>query len=171
MTGRVDAAHTQALVREWYRQGWSTQAIADASGVSRPTVTNLLRAALPRCYTTTRDAIAGLTRPLLHRHAVMVPATATTRRVQHLQWCGWPQTVIAEEVGIAQHSVSNLAQGVNLTVTTYLERKVERVFDRMWRRDGGDIRSKKHARRQGWLPVTVWDDINDPYAVPQEVAA
>lgn len=171
MTSLVDARNTHLMVRKWFTRGWTLQAIADASGVSRTTVANLLNFSMTNCSATTRDAIAGLTRPLLHRHAVMVPALATQRRVRHLQWCGWPQRLIADRVGISKPSVSDLVNGKTVCVTKYVERKVERVFEDMWQTDGGDVRSKKHARRQGFVPITAWSDIHDPCEQPKEVAA
>lgn len=158
----VDGTSARKVAQVWFDRGWSIRAIAAAAGISRTTVADLVHGTRDQFESDVVDAVLGVTRELLVRHADLVPAVATRRRIQHMQVCGWSQGWIAEQAGITQSAVSLIARGDTHMVSPYLELQIERLSGRVGWRDGGTTRTKRNARRQRWRLATDWADIHDP---------
>lgn len=98
----------------------------------------------------------------------MKPSIGTVRRLQALGWCGWTRADIARVAGV-QLTYS----GQHVTDAT--AEAVARAYDLLWDVQPPDTfdntQARRAARRLGWAPPLAWDDIDDPDATPQGVAA
>lgn len=109
-----------------------------------------------------------------------VDATGTRRRIQALRLMGWMGEEIAAESGWK----SPQAVWVLLERETVTKRTAERIsvtYKRLWDRwlagehreeahGGVRRRSIEQAKRKGWVPGAVWDDIDDPNERPRGLA-
>lgn len=102
----------------------------------------------------------------------IIDATAARRITQGLACHGYTADEIAAESGVSVRTVYALQSGENTTITS---RKDEALRDLAQRvkvdqpRTGYTAsRAKSAARRNGWVPLTAWDDdtLDDPNAEP-----
>lgn len=111
----------------------------------------------------------------------MVPAEGVQRRLAALIATGWTRVQLAGLLGCSTENVNLLvkkAPGDTVRVVT-LER-VREVYDRAWQGPpptenrfvaAAQIRARREARRNGWVPPLGWDDdeIDDPAATPYRI--
>lgn len=99
--------------------------------------------------------------------------TGTRRRLQALVAAGWPQTRIAERIGIQNFNTT--IRG-DQPVCASTARAAIALYDQLWRADPRDhgvrdyvvARTRRIAAEHRWAPVGAWDDdtIDDPAAFP-----
>ncbi|ORA25201.1 hypothetical protein [Mycobacterium aquaticum] len=93
-----------------------------------------------------------------------ISAIGTRRRLQALGAIGWPQRVIARELGVVQSRMKALGQQDFVTARVALA--VMEVFDRLAMKPGPSEQSRRRAAASGWVPPLAWEDIDDPDEVP-----
>jgi hypothetical protein len=102
-----------------------------------------------------------------------VPAYRIQRRVEALQALGWPLRKIAAEAGVTHNHMTDLRK--------FAWRSTFEAIDGAYRRlsmtfppettageKSGVVRTRNHARRNGYAPPLAWDDIDDPDETPAE---
>lgn len=106
-----------------------------------------------------------------------VDATGTRRRIQALTVLGWPQSVLAERLGMERSNINSITRNrTHVEVATALA--VRSLYDELWNqrppeRDRRERWAASIARNlaaeRGWAPPLAWDDetIDDPTAEPQ----
>lgn len=178
----VNAEPVRTHVRQLMAYGLGWERIASQAGVSRGTVEKLLygaayRGAGPskRIRPETADKILAL-QPAAGRLAsgIGTGATGTHRRLQALVAAGWPQTRLAERLGMHRANFGRTIRNPHVHMST--ERAVRDLYDELWRTDPRDhgvtdrwySHARRHARDNHWAPVGCWDDdtIDDPAAFP-----
>ena len=93
-----------------------------------------------------------------------VDATGTARRIQALVAMGWPQSLIAAELGTAQNAVSAMALRQKVTAERAIA--VRELFGRWAMTPGPSNVSRTRARSKGWVTILGWNDIDDPDETP-----
>ncbi len=93
-----------------------------------------------------------------------VDATGTSRRIQALVAMGWPQSLIAAELGTAQTAIAAMAQRDKVTAERAIA--VRELFGRWAMTPGPSKLSRTRARAKGWVTILGWDDIDDPTETP-----
>lgn len=101
-----------------------------------------------------------------------VDRTGTSRRLRALAALGWNRTFLAERLGISVRSLRNL-QGEQdprqrRTVTRTTADRVAALYEQLSATPGEFKRTRDLARRAGWAPPLLWEDvdIDDPTAKP-----
>jgi hypothetical protein len=104
-----------------------------------------------------------------------VPPHGTRRRLQGLVFVGWPPPVLAAALGMRLQQVHGLLNRERDGVAVRTAGRVEALFAELWDqrpeehgvRHAAAVRARALAYGHGWAPPAVWDDLDDPYAVPQ----
>ena len=167
-------AHLQPLVDA----GWGYHVIADAAGVSRGTVLNVMRQRRRTVKAGTATALLDLTWAHLAQHrdaAERTPVDGSRRRVEALWWLGYTNQQIADAAGLHDSTITRLLRGHYRTVTATTAAGVDRAFRALWDKparatdwvSARTIRAQQaEAQRRGYVSPLAWDDIDDPDETP-----
>ncbi len=110
------------------------------------------------------------------RSGVYRDGTGTRRRLRALVVAGWTSKSLADRMGKSQQYVCYLLAGDGTgQVSLRVEGEVRRLFRELFAVDPvaagvspyWSAQARASARRKGWHPIAVWDDVEDPDAVPQ----
>jgi hypothetical protein len=105
-----------------------------------------------------------------------VPAYRVTRRVEALQALGWSLRRIAAEAGVTYNHLAEYGYDRDAVYADHFE-KIDAAYRRLCMtlppedtpgQRSGAQRTRSHARRNGFLPPLVWDDIDDPAEQPTD---
>lgn len=93
-----------------------------------------------------------------------VPALGTVRRLQALAAIGWPQTVMADRLGMTQSMLGNRMGRTHVTAKTAA--MIADLFTELQSVPGPSQISRQRAIAKGWEPPFAWDEesIDDPSA-------
>ncbi len=179
---RVDPARARGHVEALLAAGVTVSQIQNRSGVNRSTIRTLVgvfpnRPALGKISPLTESRLLAVHGDLVgdEEHGI-IRSTGTSRRLQALVANGWPQVVLARQLGRKLQHVRPAIHGEKpIYMATY--RSVVKLYDRLWDQPpptstGAQVRSasraRTYARTRGWVPPLAWDDdtIDDPAAVP-----
>lgn len=166
--GPVDAAPVVEHIASLRQQGMSVRAIATAAGLSEATVAPLAYPdthsdARRRVSVYTARAILAVT-PAQAPEWAWLPNVGVRRRIEALQWMGWPLSAIATELGVSVASISATKQQERVSVGK--ARRIDAVFRRLCMTPGPDRRTRTWAQKQGHVGPLAWDDIDDPDEAP-----
>lgn len=183
---RVDAVPVRAHVLLLCSQGLDLRAIADAAGVGRTTVAELVHGRkgsteddhagevlerIPRRTAERILAVSGEESTLAAR--VSVDARGTRRRIQALVARGWCLSRIAGALDVQPSNLTVLLERDRVRLGT--KRRVADLYERLWnvtppRQSSRDAASYSRAidmaRSRSWLPPMAWDDIDTDEAPP-----
>lgn len=101
-----------------------------------------------------------------------VDRTGTSRRLRALAALGWNRAGLAERLGISVRSLRNLQSEQDprqrRTVTRTTADRVAALYEQLSATPGEFTRTRDLARRSGWAPPLLWEDvdIDDPNARP-----
>lgn len=175
----VDATACRTHIRRLMAQGMGWKRVAAAAGVSESTVYPILYGVgwpgddyyrPPRKQVTraTHEAIMAV--QLDVAPGTPVDARGVRRRLQALVAIGWPQSRLAERLGMTPGNLQRVMHAENVLHRT--AQMTRNLYDELWDSEptaansyeaGGIVRAKRHARQAGWPPPMGWDDIDlDP---------
>jgi hypothetical protein len=103
----------------------------------------------------------------LHGVSRLINSTGTTRRIHALMAIGWSAADQAQAAGWPHPNfVLNICARQSVRRAT--ARKVAAMYDLLSMTPGPNERTRKYAKRVGYLPPLAWDDetIDDPNALP-----
>ncbi|TXJ78576.1 hypothetical protein E2C11_16345 [Streptomyces lavendulae] len=126
--------------------GWTNGEIADAAGVDRRTIHNILHEYVAHTHRPTADSILRL-RP--ENAPNRVPIIGTVRRIQALAVMGWPISQIGDLAGIRGTQVNELMAGRRKRIPRAQAEAVDRVFRERWMQPGPNVRTRTIAARNG----------------------
>lgn len=163
-------AHTVTdHIRDLRARGMSVAAIATAAGLANSTVAPL---AYPDTHSARRRTVSPHTaRALLAVHPdqsppwAHIPNVGTRRRIEALQWMGWPLSEIAARLGVTTASVSATKRQPRVTVAK--ADRIDAVYRQLAMSIGPDLKTRTWARKSGYVSPLAWDDIDDPAERPQ----
>ena len=167
--GRRPADRARQHVAALRRLGWTYEQIADTAGTSSWVPHQLATGGTRTLRLESEQAI--LTVPLVpqgsHRGT---DGTGTYRRVEALQWMGWPMAEIARRVGVATYTLTTL-RSRREPVSFRVGRAVADVYECLSTVPGPSPQTATKARRRGYAPPLAWDDdsIDDSAARPNGV--
>jgi hypothetical protein len=130
-----------------------------------------------RIRSATRDRIMGLRITDYDRlpDRATVPADGTRRRVQALNYNGWPTSWVANQIGMIDTNLGTALKKTHLSAKT--ARLIKHLYDDYWSTpapEGVDHYTKSAraktialAKRRGYAPPLAWDDIDNPDEQPQ----
>ncbi|MFP8944752.1 hypothetical protein ACLIYM_25415 [Streptomyces fenghuangensis] len=180
----VDAEPIRAHVRMLMSYGIGWQRTARLAGVSNGGLSRLLYGTYggdrpyppsKRVRTATADKILAV-KPSFDNLAPnrRVDGTGTRRRLQALVAIGWPQTRLAQQLGISTGQLWRDIHGGAVRAAT--ARAVRGLYDQLWNVDPASRGVPKQctdmalatASTHGWAPPAAWDDdyIDSPAARP-----
>lgn len=152
----MDATPLRKRLKLFTNAGYSVAAVARAVDLPAPTLYCIESGQTRRCTPVIAERVMNVTAGEVKRTSVLLDATPTVQRLQHLMVMGWTQTAISAEAGISQALVSLLLLG-GQKVTPETEILVHRCFKRLWQVDGGSARARAHALRRGYQSIMAWD--------------
>lgn len=184
----VDAAPVLEHLEHLRRTGIGLRPLAAASGVSRRALQRLTSRtpkAHPSPHSDSGRGRGSSSRPptkvlrttaeaILAVHTVepapsaLVPEIGTRRRLQALVALGWPQTLIAHELGVEVTNLSRMVHGRCKHVTAARATEVDELYTRWEMTPGPSSRARAQAARYRWAPPLAWDEhaLDDPAATP-----
>lgn len=185
-TQLTDAEPVREHVRALMAAGLGWKRVADAAGVSRSTLGNMLygrmrdgrrEAPKRRVRRVVADKLLAVGMPTLDDLGgrQLVDATGTRRRLQALSALGWSNVKLAARLGMTPSNYGKTVQSARI----YAEhaREVRELYDELSTQlpepasgydAAGIARVKAAAERNRWAPPMAWDDdlIDDPRAEP-----
>lgn len=161
LRGYVDPADSRERLTLLRSRGVTRAMIAD-SGVSRFGQHCIETNA--RIRRLTEAAVFAIPIPPPVPSNAPVDATGTRRRIQGLVALGWPQSMIAAELGTKQNAVSAMTRRDYVTSASAIS--VRKLFAQWSMTLGPSEISRTRAKAVGWLPPLAWDDIDDPNEIP-----
>lgn len=175
----ADADDVRAHLRNLHRH-IAYDTVADLAGVPRRAIWAILygqkgKPQPTRVRTTTAQKLYAVTADLdrLPGH-VRITAVGSSRRLQALAVRGWSSRQVSERMGVPRWQVERLLTDA-VIVAVEQARAVRAVTARLFDQDPPQTtRAERHsvslvrnrAKRNGWVPLAAWDDIDDPDAVP-----
>ncbi len=167
----VDAAAVREHVQGLLDAGATVARVAASAGVDRTCVRRLVglqrgHGASRKLQPATAVALLGVSREDFDDLDLVgdrVSAAGTLRRLQALRALGWPETVLAQRLG-----VKRLRLGQGGWVRRRVARAVRELYDELSMTPGPSQRTRARAVRAGLVPPLAWDDdeLDDPGAVP-----
>lgn len=97
----------------------------------------------------------------------LVPSIGTARRLQSLVASGFRKVYLGHRLGISDQRLHQLIQPWRPYVTRATEARVKALFGELDGTDGGSKYARTVARRNGWVDLSAWDDVNDPSEQPK----
>lgn len=182
----------RAHLRELMAAGMGWKRIAQAAGVRSSTVYPILYGKYvddplhPEHRPPRKQVRRDVAEKLLAVHLDLAPGglidgTGTRRRLQALIAIGWPQSRLAQMLGMTPASLSKVIHS-EMSVRKSTAAAVKSLYEDRWhggpqtpdaRSQGIIAASKRLAALKGWAPPMAWDDdeIDDPAARPHCVDA
>lgn len=99
----------------------------------------------------------------------MVPSTGARRRLRALSWLGWPQQLLADEMGVTASQFTRIVSGRRMILQVKTHRTVCRAFEERHLTWGPSKRAAALARRKNWAGPWAWDNIDNPQEHPKGV--
>ena len=165
--GRRDPGPARDHVRKLRCLGWTYRQIAEAAGIADGVPHHVDAGVSVWLFPESEQAILSV--PLEPRESRRgVDGTGTYRRYEALQWMGWPEAMIAAEVGVAVGSLSTMRKRGD-RVSYRLARAMAELFERWSATLGPSRQTATKARKRGYASPWAWDDIDDPRARPSGV--
>jgi len=175
-SGRTDAAPVREHMLMLMGNGFSDRSIAKAATVARSTLRKIIDGQNGRVLKATAEKILNV-QPGIDALGddCQVDSTGTVRRLQALVAVGWPQSRIADQVGMGAGNFQTLLKSPTVRVRT--AKKVSDLYDSLWDKtpvatssfeSAAITRARNAAAARGWLPPMAWDDdaIDDPAVNP-----
>ena len=164
MYRRTSAAVAWLALDDMIERGWSTDAIASATGVSFGTI----RATLMERREGFRRNFQPTTARKIVQHGVptsgFVPATGPMRKARALCRVGWTGDELAERYGLRRTSLGVLIMGRHPKVLAVLAVQIDRAYADLAGAVGPSWRAAQRAQKAGWAPPYAWGgvDLDDP---------
>jgi len=156
------AVHVQRLLDA----KWDRQEIADAAGVARKTVFNILNSTRPTVQINTAQALLKL-RP--QDAPSWRPALGAMRRLRALSAMGWPLWWTAEQIGMSETGIRDISCGRTQIIDRRRFEAIDRIYRQYGIRVGPSEAARTTARAKQWVTAAAWDDIDDPNDQPHNV--
>lgn len=160
---RVSSEDAWKAIDHLVRRGWTGQAIASATGVSRRSVEGALtelrvhgRRTLFGPTTTARLIAYG------HPTAGQVGAYAARRRLQGLAVQGWDVRLLAARYGIGESTIASIRAGGTDRIGVHMNDRVTAATADIGMAIGPSVQARQNADRKGWVGLLAWNDIDDP---------
>ena len=163
LRGYVDATPARERLALLRSRGVTVKSLA-AYGLSSFGVRRIETAPRIRGLTEAKVFAVPLPACAVIRSMAHVDGVGTARRIKALGVMGWPQSVIAVELGTKQWAVS--AMLYRPRVTSDMAARVAELYDRWSMTVGPSSASARKALAAGWFPPLAWDDIDDPASEP-----
>lgn len=167
----VDATPVLEHIESLLDTGIGIRTLAAASGISSRTLQRLLsrrndsEPVTVRSYTATALLAVRTVQPA---PCALVDAIGTRRRLQALVAMGWPQKVIAHELGMVSTNIGRIVHGRSEKVTAAKASAVTDLYTRWEMTPGPSTRARALAIAHHWIPPLGWEenDLDDPHATP-----
>lgn len=160
-----DLAAVRTHLLELREAGMGIKAIAQAAGVGRSRISEIVAGKAQRVTHRVADALLAVTPD----QRLQLPPHGVARRLQALNALGYPTRLLAAEVGTTQEVICDHLRAERKYVLAPTDRRVRDVYDRLCMTPGPSEISAKIARRNGYAPPLAWDDIDDPNEQPEGV--
>ena len=157
-----DMAAVRAHLLELREAGMGIKAIAQAAGVGRSRVGEIITGKAQRVTHRVADALLAVTPD----QRLQLPPHGVTRRLRALNALGYPTRLLAAEVGTTQEVICDHLRAERKYVLAPTDRRVRETYDRLCMTPGPSEVSAKIARRNGYAPPLAWTDIDDPDEQP-----
>ncbi|MCX5176763.1 hypothetical protein [Streptomyces virginiae] len=99
-------------------------------------------------------------------HTPRVPVVGTARRIQAMAYQGWAIKHTAPAAGCSWSYFFEILRGDYTTMPREIAEAVEQLARKLNGTTGPSGQSRAAARRNGWVPLAAWDNIDDPADEP-----
>lgn len=177
----VDAEPVRGWVRELMAVGIGWQQVAALADVSKATVANLIYGDPRRGNAPSKRIRPETARRLLavskdpSNIVKWVDAVGSCRRLRAMAVNGWTMKALASRCSLADQTLGDIASGRRAQIWASTAQEIRSLFTQMWNKQPpeGTLRERRAAgiarsiaKRNGWMPVGAWDDIDNPDAIP-----
>lgn len=164
--GYRDAEPARRHVAALRDLGWTYVQIAEAAGVSAWVPHQLHTGGTRQLWPESEAAVLAV--PLAPQASYRgVDGTGTYRRLQALQWMGWPLAEIGRRLGLRPFTLTTMRhRGEPVSYRVALA--MTGLYGELSHRTGPSQQTATKARRRGYAPPAAWDyvDMDDPSAEP-----
>lgn len=146
--------HVKILLAAGFRQ----VEIERATGVSHPSLNNILHNPEKKIHRATEEAILGTSQGDVYDHCREVPTTVPTRMVRALTRLGWGPGEIARMATVSVMTVRTIRDNPRPRIQRETAELIGAAYDRMvlMPQPGGDYANqmREYARDKGWAAPT-----------------
>lgn len=164
MYRRVDSRPVLAHLERLRALGWTWDLMSQRAGLGPHTASNVFK----RGTVSFAVAEAILALPLEEARPALrlLDPTGTRRRVEALNFLGWPRRALEARMGMGVCALSKILREGRVTSRT--ARLVSDLYDELNAQQGPNRRVADEAKAAGYQPPAAWDycDIDDPKAKP-----
>jgi hypothetical protein len=149
--------------------GWTYGTISEVAKISTFIPHKLASGATRRVLRETEEKILAL--PLVYHPSTRgVDGTGTYRRLEALQWMGWPMSIIGAALGLKTYTLSTM-RGRREPVSYRVALAAKVLYARCSHLEGPSKQTATKAKARGYAPPAAWDEdtIDDPAAKPRGV--
>lgn len=164
----VDATAARTHLEHLRRHGHGRVTIGRQAGVHPSTIHRIVTGRRTAIHAHVEARILAVTTV----QTALVDATGARRRLQALVADGWPQTVLAEQIGWKVNNLTLVVSGSRRQLQPATYRAIYDLYARLAGTPGPDTyggrRARTYAAKRGWPACDFWDDdaIDDPQAGP-----
>jgi hypothetical protein len=171
-TGRYgyrDATKVKQHLGELRALGWTYEQIAAAAGVSTWVPHKLVTGRQDRLLHESETALLAVPAVLRASYRPTSPV-GTYRRVEALQWLGWPMAHIAERVGLKPYTLTTMRYH-GKAVSYRVALAVKELYGELSHLPGPSKQTATKAKARDCAPPMAWDDetIDNPTARPRGI--
>jgi hypothetical protein len=169
--GHRDASKVRAHVLALRELGWTYTQIAKEAEVSTWVPHKVATGAQQRVLEESERSILSLRLERYGSHRG-VDGTGTFRRVEALQWMGWPLNGIGTRIGLKPYTLNTLRWRKE-PVSYRVAHAIAVLYDELSHLPGPSKQTATKAKNRGYAPPAAWDEdtIDDPAAKPAGVRA
>lgn len=171
LTRLVDARASRRHLEALEQCGWTTTAVAKATGVPASTL-HRIRKGQPRIKRIWATKVLKFIGDALPAHTTrtgrgaLIRNTGAVRRVQALLALGWSHGEIRRLSGV---NTSAVIRSEASWVSRSTHDRLAATYVELSRRPGPSTRTRAYAKRKGYLSPAFWDDIDlDPAPIRDE---
>lgn len=152
-------------ILELQASGMSQALIARHAHVSQTTISYLINGHIESCH---RDKALGIlaVRPSQFDELSERPALGASRRARALYAIGHGRESIAAASGLSPCTIGQIANSRYTLIDGRIDAAIRLAYRTLGNSHGPSVKARRRAESQGWAPPGVWDDIDDPDAVP-----
>lgn len=163
---RLDAQPAAERIQTLRDAGWTQAQIARAAGLSHTVIRTVAAGRVADVTRKTAVAILSVQPGPPPQDLRDVDGTGSTRRIRALLAFGYTAVALADELGLAESAVGNIARG-RAQVRAVTAETIATAYRRLSATPGPSNRSRILAARNGWHGPLAWgEDIDDPAAQP-----
>lgn len=162
--GYVPAGPIRERLLELNRAGFSWRAISEMTGLTEQGLYHI-RDTYKRVQVGTAQKVMRIPSPEPFSGDGIVSAVGSHRRVRALQALGWTQRELESRLGWGHRRLGVILGRSKIAAKN--AKAISDLYDQLSMTTGPSEKTRRWAKKLGFVPPLAWDDIDDPDEIPE----